>query len=42
LLYDDDIAVPREDAASAPGPGTQFKETFGIGFAYKFDAYGVR
>lgn len=42
LVYDHDIAVPRYDIVNnekikiSEGPGTQFKETFGIGLAYKF------
>jgi hypothetical protein len=42
LIYDHDIDVPRDDPEARPGPGTQFKESFGIGFAYKFDAYRTR
>ena len=34
IIYDDDVNVPREDAA--PGPGIQVKEVFGMGFSYKF------
>jgi hypothetical protein len=34
VLYDDDINVPRKD--KNPGPGTQVKEVFGVGFSYKF------
>ncbi|HRY99858.1 MAG TPA: hypothetical protein P5550_12450, partial [Bacteroidales bacterium] len=34
LLYDDDINIV--DKNGDIGPRTQFKEIFGIGFAYKF------
>jgi hypothetical protein len=43
LLYDDDIKVPVDrngngifESSEAPGPRTQFKEIFGVGFSYKF------
>lgn len=37
LLYDHDTAVPRKDADGNidPGPGTQFKQTLGIGLTWK-------
>jgi hypothetical protein len=43
LIYDDDIKVPVDrngnglfESTEEPGPRTQFKEIFGIGFSYKF------
>lgn len=42
LLYDNDVFVPKDDVNASPGPGTQFKETFGIGFSYKFEGFGVK
>lgn len=39
LIYDDDIDIEVKDNAGnviGKGPRTQFKEVFGIGFAYKF------
>ncbi len=42
MVYDHNILVPRYDIINnerikiSEGPGTQFKETFGIGLAYKF------
>ncbi|MEP7170655.1 MAG: DUF3078 domain-containing protein [Bacteroidota bacterium] len=42
LLYDDDVIVPKTDVNAQPGPGTQFKEAFGLGFAYKFDGVKVK
>ncbi len=42
LLYDNDVFVPKDEVNAPPGPGTQFKQTFGIGFAYKFNGYGVK
>ncbi len=43
LLYDDNIKIPIDrnengiiDPGEAPGPRTQFKEIFGVGFSYKF------
>ena len=42
LLYDDDIFVPKTDVNALPGPGTQFKEAFGLGLAYKFDKVKVK
>lgn len=42
MVYDHNILVPRYDIVDnekikiSEGPGTQFKETFGIGLAYKF------
>jgi hypothetical protein len=42
LIYDDDITVPKSSEDSRPGKGTQFKEVFGIGFAYKLDHATVR
>ncbi len=41
LVYDDDVDVPRSESGAMPGPGTQFKETFSLGFAWKFSGYGV-
>jgi hypothetical protein len=37
LIYDDDIIISDSDGIPLEGPRTQFKESFGIGFAYKFD-----
>ena len=34
LIYDDDVNIASEDGSI--GPRTQFKEVFGVGFAYKF------
>ena len=46
LLYDDNtnLTFYKADGVTVDriGPGTQFKEVFGIGFAYKFAGYGVR
>jgi len=42
LLYDNDVFVPKSDANASPGPGTQFKESFSIGFSYKFEGFGVK
>src|SRR6185436_10993937 len=42
LLYDDDIMVPKTEANALPGPGTQFKESFGLGLAYNFNGYKVK
>lgn len=42
LLYDNDVFVPKNDVNAPAGPGTQFKETFGIGFSYKFDGYSIK
>jgi hypothetical protein len=43
LQYDDDIKVPVDrngnslfESTEAPGPRTQFKEIFGVGFSNKF------
>jgi len=39
LIYDDDIDVPKgldENGIAQTGPGTQFKQVFGLGFSYKF------
>lgn len=36
VIYDNDVFVPKTDANAPAGPGTQFKETFGLGFSYKF------
>jgi hypothetical protein len=43
LIYDDDIKVPVDrngnglfESTEAPGPRTQFKEIFGVGFSYNF------
>jgi len=41
LIYDNDVFIPK-GVDNEGGPGTQFKETFGLGFAYKFEGYGVR
>lgn len=42
LLYDNDVFVPKSDVNAPAGPGTQFKETFGIGFSYKFEGFGIK
>lgn len=42
LLYDNDVFIPKNDGTLNGGAGTQFKESFGIGFSYKFQGYGVR
>ncbi len=42
LIYDDDVVIHRNDANKSTGPGTQFKEAFGIGFAYRFEGFGTR
>ena len=42
LLYDDEINVPKEDLTAQPGPGTQFKEAFGLGLSYKFESVKVK
>jgi hypothetical protein len=46
LLYDDNtkLIFYKDDGVTLDhvGPGTQFKEVIGIGFAYKFTQYGVR
>jgi hypothetical protein len=42
LLYDNDVFIPKSDANQPPGPGTQFKESLGIGFSYKLEGYTVR
>jgi len=43
LIYDDNIKVPVDrnnngifESTEAPGPRTQFKEIFGVGFSYNF------
>lgn len=38
LIYDDDVTLPKTDSDGVdhPGPGTQFKETLGIGLSWKF------
>lgn len=36
ILYDHDITVPKTEDNDRPGKGTQFKQVFGIGFAYSF------
>jgi hypothetical protein len=41
LLYDNDVFLPKGEGRNG-GPGTQFKETFGLGFSYKFHGYSVR
>jgi hypothetical protein len=46
LLYDDDTKITfyKDDGTTVDhiGPGTQFKEAIGIGFAYKFSRFGVK
>jgi hypothetical protein len=46
VLYDDDTKITfyKKDGTTVDhiGPGTQFKEAIGIGFAYKFSRFGVR
>jgi len=46
LLYDDNTQLTfyKDDGVTVDhtGPGTQFKEVIGIGFAYKFTRYGTR
>jgi len=42
LLYDNDVFIPKNDGTLNGGAGTQFKESFGIGFSYNFQGYGVR
>lgn len=46
LIYDDNttLAFYKSDGVTIDhvGPGTQFKEVIGIGFAYKFVGYGIR
>ncbi len=46
LIYDDNTKITfyKSDGKTIDhiGPGTQFKEVIGIGFAYKFSGYGVR
>ncbi len=46
LLYDDDtqLIFYKSDGETVDhiGPGTQFKEVFGLGFAYKFSSVTVR
>ncbi len=46
LLYDDKTKLTfyKSDGVTVDhvGPGTQFKEVIGIGFAYKFTSYGTR
>ena len=41
LLYDNDVFIPKSETNKTGGPGTQFKETFGLGFSYKFAGYSV-
>ena len=39
LIYDDDIKIPTYDDQGeiiGEGPKTQFKNIFGVGFAYQF------
>ncbi len=42
LIYDDDVLVPKEESNALPGPGTQFKISFGIGLTYQFEKAGVK
>jgi hypothetical protein len=46
VLYDDNTMLTfyKDDGVTVDhvGPGTQFKEVIGIGFAYKFSRYGTR
>jgi hypothetical protein len=46
VLYDDNTMLTfyKDDGVTVDhvGPGTQFKEVIGIGFAYKFTRYGTR
>jgi hypothetical protein len=46
LLYDDNTKLTfyEDDGATVKrvGPGVQFREIFGIGFAYNFSGFGVR
>jgi hypothetical protein len=46
VLYDDNtkLVFYKRDGVTVDhvGPGTQFKEVIGIGFAYKFSRYGTR
>lgn len=46
VLYDDDTKITfyKDDGTTVDhiGPGTQFKEAIGIGFAYKFSRFGVK
>jgi hypothetical protein len=42
LLYDNDVFIIKDENNKSGGPGTQFKETFGLGFSYKFDKFTVR
>jgi hypothetical protein len=46
VLYDDNTKLTfyKDDGVTVDhvGPGTQFKEVIGIGFAYKFTSYGTR
>ena len=41
LLYDNDVFILKSETNQTGGAGTQFKETFGLGFSYKFEGYGV-
>jgi hypothetical protein len=36
FIYDDDVALYKDDDAIVDGPGWQIKEVIGIGFSYKF------
>ena len=40
LIYDDQILIHRANGTA--GPGTQFKEALGIGFAYRFEGFGIK
>jgi hypothetical protein len=42
LLYDNDVFIIKDETNLSGGPGTQFKETFGLGFSYKFQGFGIR
>jgi hypothetical protein len=42
LLYDDDVHIPKEETNALPGPGTQFKFSFGIGLTYQFEKAGAK
>ena len=46
VLYDDDTKITfyKKDGTTVDhiGPGTQFKEAIGIGFAYKFSRVGIK
>ena len=48
LIYDDNTPVPIYSGSGSSkkligtGPRTQFKQAFGVGFAWKFNSYGVK